>query len=99
MSVSAATTDCKEVDGQLEITSCTANTLLNHIEITLATPILISGSSSEAYRIQVEKAVNLPMTIAVVNGIVLQSQTGEFRSTSFKATVGQLDTINLDPAH
>ena len=51
MTVSASVMNCKEVDGQLQISSCTANVLENYIQFNLNSAITISGSSSEPYRI------------------------------------------------
>ena len=42
-------------------------------------------------------AINLPDTIATVDPITLVTSSGEFRTTTFRATQGELTSVNLTP--
>lgn len=90
MTVSTDITNCRELDGQLVILSCTSNVKLNKIEIVLGkrggpntNAIDLDGTTSPVYLLGFEKAVNLPTTIATTSDISLSTQAGEVRSTTF----------------
>jgi len=105
MKVSTDITNCRELDGQLVILTCTSNLKLNRIEITFGrrggvftNAIDLDGTTTPVYLLGFEKAVNLPTTIATTADITFSTQAGEVRSTTFTSVMGEMAKVNLNPA-
>jgi len=47
--------------------------------------------------VRASSAINLPDTIATVDPITLVTSSGEFRTTTFRATQGELSSVKLTP--
>ena len=97
MQVSSDLTNCRELDGQLTFTSCTANTFTNIIELILAQDVNLQGSNTPVYRMSFESAVDLPMTVELTNDIIFTTAASEVRSTTFKATEGAMASVKFEP--
>jgi len=81
MTVSSRAGNCRDVNNQLQFSSCKANTDKNYIEFVVAASIeLEEGSTtSRITTVLVDNAVNLPATIAKADGIRLTTSAGEER--------------------
>jgi len=86
MKVSADISNCRDIDAMLVITSCTANTVKNYIDIELGEAITLpDGIESSAFEVQADNALTLPTTIASAEPVTLQTSAGEIRTTVFKS--------------
>ena len=97
MTVSASVTNCREIDGQMTFSSCTANIEKNYIEFVPAKAVTLLGTTSASYQVRASSAINLPDTIATVDPITLVTSGGESRTTTFRATQGELTSVKLTP--
>jgi hypothetical protein len=58
---------------------------------------VLEGSNTNVFRLSFDKAINLPSTIKVTSDIVLSTEVGEVRSTTFSAEKGELTAVSLKP--
>lgn len=97
MTVSASVTNCREIDGLMTFSSCTANTEKNYIEFVPQNAVELEFTTTASYQVRASSAINLPDTIATVDPITLQTSSGEYRTTTFRATQGELTSVVLTP--
>lgn len=98
MTVSEDVSNCRELDGALSFTSCTADVEKNYIELVLAAAMELAGTTTAPYLVMLDDAANLPATIATADPITLTTSAGEVRTTTFTATAGALTAAALTPA-
>jgi hypothetical protein len=88
MAITSDPSNCIELNGNIEIISCTAHPAQNYIELGIGTPITIEGLSSSNYQIAIDNALDLPMTTSIVDPIELRTSGNEVLEQTFRAVRG-----------
>lgn len=93
----AGAADCKAADGLITFDACTADAANNWIELRPAKPIPLQGSATASFQVTVNDALNLPVTNATVDPVILSTSSNEFVSTSYQPSAGELSVATLTP--